>query len=172
VIAARADRKIARVLKALRDAEEEMGDELLAVAERHAAEHEIHHGARTLARQCASRATRVAELGAPYGAELDPVDAEADPWQRLMAGMRREMSEALGRQRASGLLLLRDLRRLHLKAMEVDFYWILTGQVAQAVRDHDLLAGCLEMHEDATTAAKWILTQVKVLSPAILTVPD
>ena len=39
-----------------------------------------------------------------------------------------------------GLLLLRSLRQLYLQAQEVSFHWIVAGQLAQATRDHELLA--------------------------------
>lgn len=172
MIEVRADRKIGRVLKQLRDAETHLAGELRKVADRHAVEHEVYFGGHTLARQCEARATRLAALAKPYGSELAGGDEEPGGLEDLLASVRFRMSEAAGRQRVTGLLLLHDLRHLYLQAMQVDFYWTLTGQVAQAVRDHALLEASLGMHEQATTAAKWILTQTKVQAPAVLTVPD
>lgn len=172
MIQARADGKIGRELRALSSAEEDLARELRAVAGRQSAEHEVYFGALSLAGQCIARAGRVAALADRYGTQIPVKVEEPGVWESLLIKAQREVSEAVGRQRVSGLVLLRDLRKLHLQAMEVDFHWTLAGQIAQAVRDPELLAGCLEMHEQATTAAKWILTQVKVHSPAILTVPD
>lgn len=172
MIEARADRKIGRALKALASAEEDLAGEFRAVAARQAAEHEIYFGALTLAKQCVARANRVAALADRYGTDVSASEEEPGAWESFLIGAQRQAAEVIGRQRAAGLLLLRDLRKLHLQAMDVDFYWTLAGQIAQAVRDPELLDTCLELHEQATTAAKWILTQTKVQSPAILTVPD
>jgi hypothetical protein len=174
MIETRANTKIAMVLERLQRAETDLAEEFRKAGERHAVNHELYYGAQTLAKQCDARARRLAELATPYGKELDtsPDGEGGGLWESVVGAMRHTMAEAIGRQRVPGLLLLRDLRELYLHAMEANFYWVLAGQVAQAVRDHALLEGTLDMHEQLTTAVKWILTQTKVESPAILVVPD
>lgn len=62
------------------------------------------------------------------------------------AALRHKLSQLLGRRPESGLLLLRSLRQLYLQAQEVSFHWIVAGQLAQAVRDGELLAAVDELH--------------------------
>ena len=172
MIEARDDRKIGRVLQQLREAESDLAEQFRKVSERHAVEHEVHFGALTLARQCEGRVSLLAGLCHPYGEELDPSEHDPGAWDSLVGGVRRRASETAGRGRAAGLLLLRDLRELHLHAMQVDFHWVLVGQIAQAVRDHDLVSASQELHEQLTTADKWILSQTRVHAPLVLAAPD
>ena len=46
--------------------------------------------------------------------------------------------------------------------------WVILAQVAQAVRDRDLLVVVSECHEQAETRGKWLRTRIKESSPQIL----
>jgi hypothetical protein len=85
--------------------------------------------------------------------------------------MRQKASEMLGRRPESGMLLLRDLRQLYLMAEEVNIHWIALGQVAQAIRDHDLLGEVSLLHKQTLTQIKWLKTRIKESSPQVLVVP-
>jgi hypothetical protein len=52
----------------------------------------------------------------------------------------------------------------------VSFHWIVAGQLAQATRDHELLAVIDELHRETLTQIKWLETQVKQSSPQALVV--
>jgi hypothetical protein len=54
--------------------------------------------------------------------------------------LRHKSAELLGRSELSGVLLLRDLKQLYLTAQETEMEWVVLAQVAQAVRDRELLA--------------------------------
>jgi hypothetical protein len=64
--------------------------------------------------------------------------------------------------------LLRDLRQLFLMAHEANIHWIALGQVAQAVRDHDLLDEVTALHKQTLTQIKWLKTRIKEVSPQVL----
>jgi hypothetical protein len=68
-----------------------------------------------------------------------------------------------------GLLLLRDLRELHLAAAENSLYWEMLGQVAQARRDGELLAVVSACHPRTLRQMRWTNTMIKNLSPQLLT---
>jgi hypothetical protein len=86
------------------------------------------------------------------------------------AALRHKLAEALRRRPESGLLLLRSLRQLYLQAQEVSFHWIIAGRLAQATRDHGLLALVDELHRETLTQIKWLKTEVKQASPQALVV--
>jgi hypothetical protein len=74
----------------------------------------------------------------------------------------------MGRRPESGLLLLRDLRELYLMAEEANIHWLALGQVAQAVRDHDLLDEVSDLHKQTLTQIKWLKTRIKEAAPQVL----
>jgi hypothetical protein len=101
--------------------------------------------------------------------QLPPPDDES-VGETTTAALRHKLAEALGRRPESGLLLLRSLRQLYLQAQEVSFHWIITGQLAQATRDHELLTMVDELHRETLTQIKWLKAQVKQASPQALVV--
>lgn len=88
------------------------------MAERHAEEHEVHHVATDLADWSREHAERLAELAASEGLRLDD-----DP------------PAPLSDDGPSGLLLLHDLRALHLAATANSLHGEMLAQAAQATRD-------------------------------------
>lgn len=71
----------------------------------------------------------------------------------MLAGIGHTASRIIGRRPEAGLLLLRDLRQLYLMAQESSICWIALGQLAQAVRDQDLLDQVSALHEQLSRAA-------------------
>jgi hypothetical protein len=55
-------------------------------------------------------------------------------------------------------------------AEEVNLLWITMGQVAQAVRDHDLLDEVSLLHKQTLTQIKWLKTRVREAAPQALLV--
>ncbi|WP_405772830.1 hypothetical protein [Streptomyces sp. NBC_01538] len=142
-------------LRALHHAEEHLADRLTTMAERHREEHEVHHVATDLARWSREHAERLAETARERDADLapGPDDPPARPTER---------------RPEPGLLLLRDLRELHLAATENSLLWEMLAQVAQATDDDELLTLASACHPRTLRQMRWTNTMIKTLSPQIL----
>jgi hypothetical protein len=68
-----------------------------------------------------------------------------------------------------GLLLLRDLREVHLAAAHNSLHWEMLAQVAQASKDTRLLALASSCHPQTLRQMRWTNTMIKDLSPQVLT---
>jgi hypothetical protein len=66
------------------------------------------------------------------------------------------------------LLLLRDLRELHLRYAEASINWVILVQGAQAARDAELLSACQHGHRQTLRGMKWTVTRIKTAAPQIL----
>jgi hypothetical protein len=158
--------KIGLALEQVHSAEVELADQLTLVGERHKADHDIYHLTSSLAAKAATRIEQLAAHGARFDVRLDP---KADVRRGGPLDLAREKaSELLGRRPEAGLMLLADLRELHLAATRASIDWVALGQGAQAVRDADLLAlvdGCQPQVEKVT---KWSLTRIKTAAPQVL----
>jgi hypothetical protein len=161
--------KIGLALKELYRAEEELADEFVKAGERLAAEHDVWYDCQRFAEQCHLHADAIRHFAALHEEQLPPPDAET-VGETTTASLRHKLAELLGRRPESGLLLLRSLRHLYLQAQEVSFHWIIAGQLAQATRDHALLAAVDELHRETLTQIKWLKTRVKQASPQALVV--
>ncbi|MFD7457957.1 MULTISPECIES: hypothetical protein [unclassified Streptomyces] len=156
------------VLRSLHHGERHLARQLTAVAERHRTEHEIHHVATDLARWSGEHVRRLAEAGRAHGLDLDDSPV-ASPGGGPVSALRQKTAEALGHRTEAGLLLLRDLRELHLAAAENSLYWEMLAQVAQARRDQELLAVVSDCHPRTLRQMRWTNTMIKNLSPQLLT---
>ncbi|MFJ3202878.1 hypothetical protein [Streptomyces sp. NPDC086989] len=156
------------VLRALHHGERHMERQLAAAAEHHRAEHEIHHVATDLARWSDEHAERIAEASRAYGLDLRG-GTDDRPGEGLLAAVREKAAEALGHRPEPGLLLLRDLRTLHLAATENSLYWEMLAQYAQAASDDRLLALSSACHPQTLRQMRWTNTMIKTVSPQILT---
>lgn len=154
--------KIDLALRELHRAEKSLLRDLLTLAERHHAEHEVRHVARDLARWSRDHVRGIAEAGTRYGLRLD-----ADPARTsgLLGPVRAKLSDVTGRFAAPGLVLLADLRRLHRKAAGVSLDWEL---VAQAVKNPELLALAQRCHPQTLRQLTWTNAMLKTLSPQVL----
>ncbi len=85
-------------------------------------------------------------------------------------GTREKASEALGRRTDTGLLLLlHDLRDLHLAATRNSLHWEMLAQAAQAARDERILALATDCHPRTLRQMRWTNTMIKAQAPQILT---
>jgi hypothetical protein len=159
--------KVGIALKELYEVEEDLADQYVKTGERLAAEHDIWYECRRFAEQCHQHAEAIRPFAARHEEDLDPPD-DATVGETTTAALRHKLSEALGRRPESGVLLLRSLRQLYLHAEDVSFHWIIAGQLAQATRDHELLALVDELHRETLTQIKWLKTQAKQASPQAL----
>ncbi|TQJ75318.1 hypothetical protein [Streptomyces sp. SLBN-31] len=86
----------------------------------------------------------------------------------LLSTVREKTAEALGRRPEAGLLLLHDLRRLHLAAAGNSLDWEMLAQAAQATGADDLLALATACHPQTLRQMRWTNTLIKTHSPQLL----
>jgi hypothetical protein len=154
-------------LRELHKGERALEKDLLAAAERHHTEHEIHHVARDLARWSHEHTTRIAGTARHY--DLDLSGPSEHPSPGPLATLREKAADAVGRRPEPGLLLLRDLRDLHLAAAGNSLLWEMLAQAAQATRDDRLLQLVSACHPQTLRQMRWTNTMIKNLSPQLLT---
>ena len=158
--------KLHLALRELHRAERSLAAQLRAVADRHAADHEVHHVALDLARWSDQHVSAVARAAAAEGLRLS---GEPRHTPEPVSELRRTLSQLVGRRPEPGLLLLADLRRLHRAAAGVSVDWELLAQGAQAAENTDLLALAQRCHPETLRQLRWTNAQLKVLAPQILT---
>jgi hypothetical protein len=163
--------KLGLAIEQVAGAERELADGLLAAGERHKTDHDVFHMTRTLAKKERAHLDALARHAGRYGAEIDRDgngSGRAGPAE-LLATAREKSAELLGRRPEPGLLLLRDLRDLHLLAAGASLDWVALAQGAQAAKDTDLLATVSECHEETLKTLKWTTYRLKEAAPQILT---
>lgn len=158
--------KIDLAIREVGDAETELADLLLRVGERHRVNHDVFHMSRTLAAKSHESLLTLTEAAARYDVALD-LDA-GEPSDGVRTALRERSSELLARRPQAALLLLRDLREVHLRAAAASINWVILGQGAQAVRDEELLAIVTERHPFALKTLKWTTTRLKEAAPQVL----
>ncbi len=123
---------ISTTLRLLHDGERDLEQDLLAAAARHRTDHEFHHVALDVARWSHEHAARLADAGRDH--RLDLSGPRDTPPSGAPAALREKVSQVLGRRPETGLLLLYDLRDLHLAAARNSLHWEMLAQAAQATR--------------------------------------
>lgn len=157
--------KIGLALRELHRSETDLAHDLLQIAERHKADHEIFHVARDLAEWSRRHVHDTARIATDYGENLDP----AVPSERtLITTLREKGGQLLGRDADAGLLLLQDLRHILMQATGVSADWEMVAQAAQGVKHHDLLALAERCHPDTLRQARWANAMIKESSTQIL----
>jgi hypothetical protein len=159
--------KLGRTIRQLHDVLTDLADEYRHVGERQEAEHDIHHMTRVLAQQCDAQAKALTPYSERYGADL-PDESGDGLWHGLLAGVRHTSATPMGRLPATGMLLLSDLRQLHLACEEVAMLWLIVGQAAQATRDHELLETVERSREEVVSQLMWLTTRIKETAPQAL----
>jgi hypothetical protein len=157
--------KIDLALEELHRSENELAAQLLAVSDRHKAEHEVFHVARDLAVWSQDHVREIARIGRKYDLELDPEPA-GDP--TVLQWIRQEVSDRLGHRSAPALMLLRDLRSIYMEASGVFVDWELVGQAAQGMRDRELLDVTQQCRPQTLRQSKWANAQLKEKATQIL----
>jgi hypothetical protein len=158
---------ITLTLRTLHRGERRLAHDLVTVAGRHRTEHEVHHVATDLALWSREHVRRLAETAAEHGVKLG--EAPDHPSDGVFATLREKASEALAHRPEPGLLLLRDLRELHLAATENSLHWEMLAQATRASRDSGLLALASSCHPRTLRQLRWTNTMIKNLSPQLLT---
>ena len=160
--------KIDVALREVHEAETELAAELLRAGERHATDHDVYHLTRTLSGWADRHVQRIAEQARRYGVDLDAGGIGDQRDRGLLARAREKGAELAGRRPEPGLLLLRDLRDLHLAAASASLAWTMLGQGAQAVSDGELLATVTACHPETIRTMKWTVQKIKEASPQVL----
>jgi hypothetical protein len=188
--------KVGLAIQQTRSAEEDLTKELERVGERHKTEQEVYHLTRTLAEISRRNARKIVRFQERYpisGGTQEEDEADSglfgtlrekgsDLVESISSGSesgggrsgliettREKGSEMVGRRPESGLLLLRDLRKLYALASEASVDWVILGQGAQAANDRELLQVTKECHPDTLRTLKWANTMIKNVSPQVLT---
>lgn len=159
--------KIGLALSQTRTAEATLADAWLRVGERESADQEWLYNARHFHTQCLEHIQKLAAVAPAYDAEVDEKE-DSEFFQSMMGKVRHKVSELVGRRPESGLLLLRDQRLVFTLGYATSFHWIVLGQVAQVMRDRDLLTMVDHCHKDILTQVKWVKSEVKAASPQII----
>ncbi|NUT71360.1 hypothetical protein [Pseudarthrobacter sp. C4D7] len=157
--------KFGLVLEEMHRSENDLAHHLLVVSERHKVDHEIYHLARDLARWSQQHVRDIAHIAKNYGQNLDP---EPRSEAGLMETIREKGSGMVGRRPETGMLLLRDLRELYLKACGVSADWELLAQAAQGMKDKNLLALAEKCHPQTIRQMKWANGKLKESATQIL----
>lgn len=152
-------------LRHIHHGENEAAKELLRMAERHRAEHEVHHVARDLASWSQQHVTLLAEHAVHFGLDLDE---EAETPYGLTSQLRETLANAIGRRAQAGLLLLEDLRHVYLRASENSLAWEMLAQAAQAQHRRELLTLSAECHPQTLRQIRWANTMIKTQTPQVL----
>lgn len=157
--------RINALLHDLHDSEAGLAGLLLHVADRHRADHEVFHVARDLAGWSADHLRELTRIGHERGLDLDPEPPDPDT---LLARVRQKAGALLGRRSEVGLLLLVDLREVHVRAAGVSVDWVMLGQVAQSLRDQELLDLTSRCHPETLRQLRWANATIKVSASQIL----
>lgn len=157
---------LATTLWALHRGERDLARQLLRVGQRHRADQDVYHLAADLARWSEEHTERLAGAGRSRGVDLDETVSEPSA---LATTLREKTAEAIGRRPEPALLLLDDLRSLHLAAAGNSLYWEMLGQAAQATRDTELLDLVTDCHPQTLRQMQWTNTMIKTLSAQALT---
>jgi hypothetical protein len=190
--------KIGLAIQQVRSAERDLAEELERVGERHKTDQEVYHLTRTLAnisrrnveelsrfqeRYPISGGTeagegesgsglfgRLRERGSDLADSVSESSGSEEGGRRsgVLDAVREKGSELVGRRPETGLLLLRDLRKLYMLASEASINWVILGQGAQAAKDRDLLQATKECHPDTLRTLKWTNTKIKETTPQVL----
>ncbi len=157
--------KLGIVIRELHRSESKLAADLVRMADRHKADHEIFHVANDLARWSRQHVAALSRVGQRYDLALHP---EVDGDRGLLGAAQQMASELLGRRPETGLLLLADLRHLYRDASGTSLDWELLAQAAQASKDTELLSLAKQCHPETLRQARWANTKLKESSPQVL----
>lgn len=158
--------KLDLALRELDRSETSLAHRFRRVGERHKADHDIFHLCADLAKSSDEHIRGLAQAGRSHGVRLAQSPPRAG---RLLSSVRQMTSVLFGRRPEPGLLLLADLRSLHLHAAAVSVDWVLLAQGAQAARDDELLELASQCHPETLRQMDWAITMLKELAPQVLT---
>lgn len=162
---------VARLLAELHEGEHDMVRRLRRAAHQHATDYDVRHGATEVSRWSEDHVQRLAEAGTRFGLRLSPNsdgggDGDGDG---VVQQVLEKTAKAMGRRPEPALLLLRDLRELHLSAARNNLDWEMLAQAAKALRDTPLLELTKACQPHTVRQMHWTNTLIKELAPQALT---
>jgi hypothetical protein len=160
--------KLQLAIEQTQEAECELFDELTTIAERHAADSDVYHVAKTLASRCASQLELLRPHAARYGAADRTIEEPTQQQPDVLERARRLATEMLGKHELAEMLLFDDLRGLYLTTHRAELAWVVLEQGGKAARDAELLAATKKGREEADRRWKWVRTKVKEATPQLL----
>ena len=160
--------KIGLVLRELHRSENDLARELLLASDRHKGDHEMYHVARDVAVWSHRHVRAIADVAQGYGEDLDPEPDPTPQEEGLARTVREKGSDLLGRAPSPGLLLLRDLRTIYIKASGVSVDWEMLAQAAQGIQHTDLFSVAKECHPETLRQARWANAKLKESSTQVL----
>jgi hypothetical protein len=143
--------------------ENELVGHLERLAQRHAAEAEVHHIALDVSAWSREHVLLLADAAAHYDVTLKREPDEPGPVRHAVDALAAKTPG-----KAPAVLLLEDLRDLYLLAAETSLAWEMLAQHAQARRERDLLELTKTCHPQTLRQLKWANTMIKTLSPQAL----
>ena len=158
--------KIATMIQILLRDEALVSAAMIQMRERHRDEHEVFHLTRELASWSDEHLVMIAGVASRYGAEStgDPdVDAST-----MLDRVREELADRTEPDVDPGVLLLRQLRALHLACVGLSVDWEVLAQTAKAVRDDELLELAERCQTDAARQMKWANAKLKEAAPQVM----
>jgi|tagenome__1003787_1003787.scaffolds.fasta_scaffold20530570_2 hypothetical protein len=155
--------KIEMLLRVIRSAEDEVAKDLLAIGRRHQSDHEVYHLTRDLAEWSHEHVRMLDKVAAEAGISLDA--GHDDDAVTALKGARDPLPE---QDIEPPLLLLADLRRIHLDCVGLSVDWEVLAQAAQGEKDDRLLQLAQRCQPDALRQARWANSLIKVVSPQIM----
>ena len=159
--------KIGPALEHLHSSQRDLADELQALAERHATDHDVYHVGGMLAERCDRLAKGLGPFLEAYGQD-EPDDEGSDIVRTFAERVRRTTAAMVGRSDKAGLLLLRDLRELYVHAQETEIDWTIARQGALVARDQALDITCLTGMQETERVVRWLKTRIKEGAPQAL----
>jgi hypothetical protein len=159
--------KIGPALEHLHASQRDLAEELRALAERHAAEHDVYHVGNMLADRCEQLVAGLVPFLQAYGQDESDEDG-AGIVQAFIERARKTTAAMVGRSEKAGLLLLRDLRELYVQAQETEIDWTIARQGALAARDQALEISCLTGMQETERVVRWLKTRIKEGAPQAL----
>ncbi|MCC8482456.1 hypothetical protein LMJ41_31870 [Streptomyces globisporus] len=155
---------VALTMLGLYHGERALTRQLTVIAERHSSEHDVCHVAKDLALWSDEHCRRLAETGGHYGMRSD----RPSPSSSQSTTIPEHTAEDIGGRPEPALLLLQDLRDLHLAAAGNALFWEMLTQGAQAAKDSRLLELASFCHPRTLRQMRWTNTVIKNLSPQAL----
>ena len=148
---------LANYLGLLHQSEQDLAEGFRKVSDGHAADADVYHVCRTLAKQCDAHAEALKPFVDRYG------EQRSEEPERLYHDLFDETREG-------SFGLLRDLQDLYIMANFCDITWTMIGQAAQGARDVELYQTVNSLEGQTSTQIKWLKTRMKQAAPQTLLV--
>lgn len=157
--------KIGTVLAAVHESEATLYQDLLALSQRYANEHEIHHVAKDVAQWSRNHIKDIAAIATDYGQVLD---SDVPDVRTFKHAAKQSHNATPGIDKPAGLGLLWELRDIHMSASGISMQWTMLSQAAQALRKSGLSEMVKKCQAETDRQVTWAKAQIKQLSAQTL----